>query len=592
MKSQAAAAGGATPLQGGGNPAATRRVTLQGSFLNPASRGSDYLGDVKPDQQVTVTVMLRRAKPLADGVSMGQASFEKEYGASQADVAKIEAFAKAHKLEMKSIDQAANDSGNPDAIRAAIQSTRLVKLTGTAAQMQAAFGVKVASYQKMTADGATINHLSYSGSIQVPSDLRDTVQGVFGLDKHPIAKRGGVIPRNKLQPMALMDLYDPKDLAKTYQFPDNLDGSGQSIGILSFGGSFEQSDIDAYAQREGVPQRTVSVVNVDGAHNAPDPKGADMENTMDLELAHTLAPGAKLTFYSAPSDGDEQSFIDALATAIHDRANHPDIVSISWGGMEDEWSAQGRNGFHSMLADAAAMGVIVVSSSGDWGSGGTMDSKGNLTTDGKNHPVYPSCDPYVLSAGGTSIPRAAGSALGDLSKEKVWNNGSLAIHLHQGGASGGGQSIYYPIPNYQQGLRPQGTTGSKRIFPDLSLPADPYHGGTDILVGGAANIGNGTSQAAPMLAALFARINQGLTQQHLAPLGGSIHSVLYAAAKAHPDAFHDVVLGNNGYGTSGYKAGPGFDAATGWGSPMGQKLYEAISDVEKKAQASGQSQAA
>jgi kumamolisin len=226
------------------------------------------------------------------------------------------------------------------------------------------------------------------------------------------------------------------------------------------------------------------------------------------------------------------------------------VISISWGGPEDSWNSQSRDAMETAMQDAAALGVTVVTAAGDNGSG-------DGETDNQPHVDFPSSSPYALGCGGTTLT-ANGQAI---QSEVVWNETAS-----NDGATGGGISIAYPLPTWQQNAKvPNGPNGSSgRGVPDVSANADPLTG-YEILVGGQTQAVGGTSAAAPLWAALLARINQQLGK----PVG-DVHAVLYQAGES---AFRDITQGNNG----AYQAGPGWDACTGLGSPNGQALLSALS---------------
>ena len=117
-----------------------------------------------------------------------------------------------------------------------------------------------------------------------------------------------------------------------------MNGAGQTIGIIELGGGYTTSDITSYFGGLGIKPPTVVAVSVDGGTNAPgDPNGADGEVALDIQVAGAIAPGAKIAVYFAPNT--DQGFIDAITTAVHDTANKPSVISISWGGAGDQLDA-------------------------------------------------------------------------------------------------------------------------------------------------------------------------------------------------------------------------------------------------------------
>ncbi len=170
---------------------------------------------------------------------------------------------------------------------------------------------------------------------------------------------------------------------------------------------------------------------------------------------------------------------------------------------------------------------------------------------------FPAASPYVVACGGTKLT-ISGTVIGS---EQTWNELSS-----NEGATGGGVSQVFAIPDYQQGAKvpkaPSGFVG--RGVPDVAGNADPETGYNVIVDGQQAVIG-GTSAVAPLWAGLLALINQSLGTNV-----GYINPLLYSA-KVEP-TFHDITSGTNG----DYSAGPGWDACTGLGSPDGAKLLTAL----------------
>jgi kumamolisin len=194
---------------------------------------------------------------------------------------------------------------------------------------------------------------------------------------------------------------------------------------------------------------------------------------LDIEVIGGLAPEVTQAVYFAPNT--DQGFVDAVSTAVH-ASPTPAAVSISWGGAEDLWTEQTRTALNDAFADAAALGVTVVVSTGDWGAG-------DQETDGKSHVDFPASSPYVLACGGTSLN--ADPATGVIGSETVWNNGVGT------NATGGGVSVFFTRPDYQSAC---GAPESGRGVPDVAGVADPKTG-YSVLVHGKSYPAGGTSAA-------------------------------------------------------------------------------------------------
>ncbi|MBB5508221.1 S53 family peptidase [Paraburkholderia atlantica] len=505
------------------------------------AQGTTVIGQCDPAERIEVFVMLRRQQQaqfdaLMKRIEAGDASvkplsreaLEKDYGAAPDDIAKVRAFAAAHGLTVAREDPAA----------------RSVLLSGTIAQFQSAFEVKLERYQHHTAG----QFRGRTGTISVPDDLRGVVEAVLGLDDRPQAR-----PHFRIRPpfvaaRAQQVSFTPPQLASLYQFPQG-DGGGQCVGIIELGGGYKTSDLKTYFSSLGVSEPTVTAVGVDQAGNKPsgDPNGPDGEVTLDIEIVGAIVPRATIAVYFTPNS--DAGFIDAVSRAVHDKTNKPSVISISWGAPESVWTSQSMNALNSVLQSAAALGVTICAASGDSGS---SDGSG-----GSDQVDFPASSPYVLACGGTHLS-ASGSAI---KREVVWNDGE------QGGASGGGVSTAFEMPAWQQGLSATMTGGgsqplSGRGVPDVAGDASPLTG-YDVLVDGTQTVVGGTSAVAPLWAALIARINAAKGQ----PVG-FINPKLYKAT----GVCNDITEGNNG----SFAASKGWDACTGLGSPNGGKVAGAL----------------
>ncbi len=420
---------------------------------------------------------------------------------------------------------------------------RSVLLSGTVAEYSEAFNVNFVRYVHPE-KGAYRGRL---GPVYVPGEIAPLVQAVLGLDNRPQS-----VAHFRIKPSAAPGVsYTAPQVAQLYDFP-GLDGSGQSVGIVELGGGYSMKDIQAYCTKLGIPIPSVTPVAVDGGSNSPtgDMNGPDAEVLLDIEVIAAIAPKAQIFVYFAPNT--DAGFVDAVNSAVHGTQGKPSVVSISWGSAESEWTAQGSQALDQAFQDAAALGVTVCAASGD---GGSSDG----VTDGLAHVDFPASSQYVLGCGGTRLISSANT----ITSQVVWDD------LPKGGATGGGVSALFPLPSWQTaaGVPPSADPGAKtgRGVPDVSGDASPETG-YDVVVDGKQMTIGGTSAVAPLWSSLLALANQSLGK----PVG-YINLLLYG--KSFTPAFRDVVSGNNG----AYKAGPGWDACTGWGSPDGKKLITALS---------------
>jgi kumamolisin len=514
-------------------------VPLPGSE-RPALPGRQPAGTVDPAAPIEVTLVLRRRAELPPDVLEGARTLSPQeladrYGADPGDVERVRSVLAEHRLEVVAADP----------------PSRRVTVAGSAGRLADVFGAsltRVTSADPVT--GGEVAHRHREGPLRIPAELDGIVVAVLGLDDRPQAATRFRVA----SPGASQVSYTPLELARIYELPSGVDGSGQTVAIVELGGGFAQGDLDAYFSALGLATPDVTAVGVDGAANQPgqDPNGADGEVLLDIEVAGALAPKATIPVYFAPNT--DRGFLDAVSTAAHATPT-PTAISISWGQSEDAWTAQARNAMSQAFADAAALGATVCVASGDSGS---ADGQ----SDGKPHVDFPAASPYALACGGTTL--RADAATGAVTSETVWNDGS-------GGATGGGVSDAFALPSWQvrAGVPARAGGGSGRGVPDVSADADPATG-YQVLVDGQRLVIGGTSAVAPLWAGLICLVAQSVGRRL-----GLVQPSLYAQAApgSTAPAFRDITSGTNG----AYDAGPGWDPCTGLGVPIGTRLAAALS---------------
>lgn len=504
------------------------RVVLPGSEKAAVSAEA-RMKATPAKSKVTVSVIVKRKKPLkinrAGGpVRVTPAEFKKHHAADADALKRVRAFAREFHLKV--------ESDPASALR------RTVQMTGSAADIQKAFGVEL---KQTSIDGT--KYRVREGGIHVPSTLTDVVEAVLGLDNRPQAKPHFRFHKSQTAPAS----YTPPQVATAYQWPANASGAGQTIGIIELGGGYRTADLTAYFKTLGLAAPAITAVLVDGGKNKPTKaSSADGEVMLDIEVAASVAPGAKVAVYFTPNT--DQGFIDAITTAVHDTTNKPSVISISWGGPESTWTQQSLTALDAACQSAAALGITITVAAGDDGStdGGTG-----------NNVDFPASSPHVLACGGTKLDASGGTIV----SEVVWNE--LA---NQEGATGGGVSKVFALPAWQANANvpaPSGGVGGRGV-PDVAGDADPTTGYT-VRVDGTTSVIGGTSAVAPLWAGLVAVANQQLGAQV-----GFIQPAIYAAKGA--PAFNDIQVGNNG----AFEAGPGWDACTGLGSPIASKLISLL----------------
>jgi kumamolisin len=509
-------------------PTRSNRVVLAGSARRP-DPAATLVGPVDPHEPIAVTLRLRPDQPIPDGYTgQDRDTFEQLHGARPDDIAHVDAFAQHYGLHVDRVNAA----------------ERTVALSGTATEMQAAFGTDLAQYRS-----AEQTYRGRVGEISLPQELAGSVTSVTGLDDRTASQSRRIVA----EPSANVPGYTPLDVAKAYGFPAG-DGSGEHIGVISLGGHYDDRVQGAYLKTLGVAHVPFHVVNIDGGAERPADPGPTGENMLDAEMIGALVPQADKTIYVAPNT--DRGFLDAISTALHDE-HHNTALSISWGGPEERFTPQAVHAFNELFKEARAMGVNVFSAAGD---NGATDG----IPDGKLHVDFPSSSPGVVASGGTKLTLGPNGAI---ARETVWNE-----LRHGQGATGGGISAINIKPPAQKGL----TIGGRGV-PDIAGNADPTTGFKMFVPSGepgkiGVELVGGTSAVAPLYAALDARLEQNLGH----PVG-DLQKAIYAAPA---DAFHDIKTGNNG----GYEAGPGWDAATGRGSVDGTTLLGYLKDRPQRSE--------
>jgi kumamolisin len=527
-------------------------VPVDGSQRTPLA-GAKSLGPANSDLTLDVTLKLRRKAKLPEltgrpAKAMTRAELTAAYGASPGDIKLVcDTFTK---LGLKVVR--------------ADPATRTVQLSGSVAALESAFQVKLFDYSSLRGD-----YRGRVGSVAVPAELTPIVEGVFGLDNRRVVKRRrppAPSPSHAAGTTVPPSWYLPSELAKHYNFPPG-DGTGQTIGVLEFGGGYFPDDLKSFCTLAKVEVPKVTALSTDGA--ATDQRdGAEGEVMLDIEVIAGVCPKAHIVAYFA--QWTEQGWITILDAAVHDAANDPTVLSISWGEAEDTdiWTASAMAQVNQTLQEAALLGITVCCAAGD-------DGSSDAVSDGHAHLDFPGSSPYVLSVGGTTIPSktANGPDIG-------WKEGD-GLRADQGGSTGGGVSSRFPRPPWQaqisiKSVNPGAIVG--RCAPDLAANADWVASPYLLFVDGSSQPNGGTSAATPLCAALVLLINQargaGKTVGYLAP-------VLYAngtnGGTVGSDCCTDVVAGDNATASvGGYRAGGGYDAVSGWGTPNGRKLAAAI----------------
>ena len=421
---------------------------------------------------------------------------------------------------------------------------------GTPAAVADAFDVEVHDYRGQRGQ----EFYASPQQPQVPDTLHTEVAGlgrILSYTPHKMSRPDILpldVPDRGLDPSALLNTYNVTPLARA-----GFTGKGQTIVIYAFDG-YDQADLDTFAETFALPKFTPEVVG----GQAGRPRG---ELTMDLEVAHAIAPDAtKVVVNARPTVEGEGGYVKIGQMLEDTDRRFPGAVwsfSIGWG-CDKLLTAADLQPVRSALARAHLNGTSSFNASGDLAG---LECKGGDDWDSPPGPADVGLDsvaslPEMTSVGGTTLST---DATGRWLSEQAW----FDVPLSQG--TGGGVSTLFDAPPWQQGIAgdvdPE-RHGDKRMTPDVAAVADPFTG-VKIVLNQDVVVGGGTSQSAPIWSAMTAVMNQYLLANGGRQIG-EVNPVLYRVAAGAPlPAFRDVTLGGNAVDT----AGPGYDLVTGLGTP-------------------------
>jgi uncharacterized repeat protein (TIGR03803 family) len=350
-----------------------------------------------------------------------------------------------------------------------------------------------------------------------------------------------------------------KDLRNAYAPGASQTGIGQMVGLLAFA-AYAPTDVSIYEDTAGLPHVPLQPILLDGFDGTPGGLGT-AEADLDIDMAISMAPAlAKVVIFDAGPSGNLNDILNRMAAS-----NQVRQFSSSWAGFGPPHAASDE-----IFQQMALQGQSFFQASGD----------GDSWNDDPVAPYYlwPDDDPYVTSVGGTSLTMTGDGA--SYASETVWNYGYL---LRWSGSAGvgstGGISTLYALPAWQKGLNMSANRGSTKMrnYPDVSMLAGGY---AYVFNGSTYTGGWGTSFAAPLWAGFTALVNQEAAANG-DPAVGFLNPALYALGQSpsYTHCFHDITNGNNDPSPVGpieFPAVPGYDLCTGWGTPKGSNLIEAL----------------
>ena len=522
---------GAAPLQ-----------TLPG-HVPLLAKSARRLSDLPAEQELNLALglPLRHQDKLADLLSqlydprsaryrhfLSAQEFADAFGPTEEDYAAVRSFALRHGFEI---------------IKTHPNRT-LLDVKAPVQEVERTFHVRMGLYEHPTE-----NRLFFAPDRDPSMEADVPLLSISGLDDAILPRPSGLIidaKTNRATPQigsGPAGYYWGYDFRHAYAPGVSLLGSGQSLGLFELATYFSD-DITTYESKTGLPNVLVTNVVVDNDTNAPG--FGTLEVSLDIEMAIAMAPGlSNVLVYEGfiPNDILNQMATDNLAKQL----------SSSW-----DFSPVDAN-TEQIFEQFAAQGQSMFQASGDSGAY-------------TNSPPTPTDDPWVTVVGGTTLVTGAGATWAE---EKVWNWNTE----HEGNrGSGGGVSTIWAIPIWQQGIdmsQNQGSTAWRNI-PDVAMASDMIwiiaSNGNQYPVGG-------TSASAPLWAGFMALANEQAATNGNPPVGFA-NPTLYQLARGpgYPLLFHDVTTGNNTNLSVNYKffAQPGYDLCTGWGTPNGSNLINAL----------------
>jgi kumamolisin len=478
-----------------------------------------------------------------------QAQFAAAYGPTTDQVQGVVGFLTSHGIDVTSVSKS---------------GTR-IHATATTATLESAFGVAINDYKL---NGTTF--YAASGNPNLPANVAASVVAVLGLDNavslvahnvqnlHPApAPKGRGAGPSGFSPLQIATAYDWPDISAA----NSNAASGVTIAVAT-AFTYRPQDIQKFWSTFGLPTHTLTNVSIDGTTNV-----LNGETTLDIERSSSMSPGSAILVYEASTPAFV-SFDDEFARIADD--NDADVVTTSWGSAESGGTPAPASVIaeHGSFQQMTSEGMVIMAAAGDDGSADRAT--------GTDNADFPSSDPYVIAAGGTSLSLNPDNSIG---QESAWSG------------AGGADSKFFAEPDYQISSTQSTFVGNaacdgdhtgdflddtsdtpneagdgctaagadSRQSSDMSMDANPGTGYA-IYFNGRWEVFGGTSFVAPELAGLFAN----LTNQ----AGGRVGSgpvLIYCVANDgnYSVTFHDITSGSNGK----FSADTGWDHPTGWGTP-------------------------
>ena len=421
----------------------------------------------------------------------------------------------------------------------------LLEVNARVADIERAFQIQLHRYPHPKE-----NRTFYAPNAEPGVEAGLAIQDISGLDNyslpHPTSLHTGTSFRaaKPLSGSGVGGTYRGGDFRAAYAPGVTLTGAGQSVGLLEFDGYYS-SDISSYENQAGLPAVPLQNVLVNRFKGNPGPNNNEV--ALDIEVTVAMAPGlSKVLVYegSLPNSILNQMALDNAAKQL-----------------SSSWSYTINATTEAIYLQFAAQGQTMLQASGDNDAySGVVDT--------------PCDDPNLTIVGGTTLTTSGPG--GNWISETTWNWANSGTGNN---GTGGGISTVYPLPAWQRGIHTLSNQASTtmRNLPDVAMTAD------NIMViydNGSTGAFGGTSAAAPLWAGFMALVNQQATIAGK-PVVGFLNPLLYTVAQGtgYGSAFHDIITGNNTNAASPTRfwAVTGYDSCTGWGTPAGQPLLNALS---------------
>jgi kumamolisin len=493
-----------------------------------------------PDEMLTLTIYLRHRQPVRrrPGSTLDLVELTKRITLEGLEaerkrilkrpIEQVRRFAEREHMRLLAVDL----------------RSRCVTLVVKASDAERVFATKLLRF-----DDEGVQRHYPRGKLRMPPQLADIAHTVLGLDTRPprgelLRNHAGTTNNDSLQPSQIARLYGMATAGR---------GAGQCIAIIAPAGGYHREDVTKSCQAMQVPMPQITDINVGSGHNAPGVNArADEEVALDIQVVAGIAPEARIVIYF--TELSEPGLVAGLCAAVHG-PHRPNVIVMTWGEPEVFWPKEARVGLDVVLQDAVRLGITVVATAGD-------DLARERMSGGKVYVNYPASSPYVLGCGGTQIkldPQR--TAIVD---EVVWNEQGRR-------GTGGGISEIYAVPAFQSETRLPGSLNDGkpgRGDPDIAAAAGQLNG-YRIFLGGTEVVVSGTSAVAPLWGAFIALLNE---QRGLSL--GFLNGRLYQS----PHLLKAITSGDNIDTDSdlGYKAGEGWSACTGLGSPNGPAIIATL----------------